>query len=327
MSKPTINFDIVFDTLSAPCAVLDQNLCFVEVNQLYLKTLLRTREELIGVNVLVAFPESPERQSLIENSFRRAFQGEANSLNEIVYRIPALEEKDGMREIWWTVHSSPLPDDDGKLIFITLRVEDVTEKVRNRHLKDAISGEIQHRVGNLLSLVSTIARRTADHSDNMSEFIGDFDSRIHALARTHSLLTGGNWDGTMMESLVMKHLESYINQQNDYIVVDGPELKLSAVEAQTMSMALHELATNSAKYGALKTVDGRLSISWKKLDDNGYELEWREDGLKDIQEPKKQGFGSMILTKILPSQLNGRVIREFSPTSHIYRLMVESRSD
>ena len=324
MSNLEIDFGLLFDQISAPCAILDDQLRFVEANQLYLKTLLRTRDELIGVSVLEAFPETPERQALIEDLFRRALQGEANTLSEIVYRIPELADENRMREIWWSVHSSPIPDANGHIRHFALRVEDVTEEVKTRHLKDMIAGELQHRVSNLLSLVTTIARRTAYHSEDMAQFIADFEARIGSLARTHSLLTGGNWDGMTMERLVMKQLEAYVDRDNDHMAVSGPDLRLSALEAQSMSMALHELATNSAKYGALKELHGKLRITWK-IDGNGYEVDWFEHGLKDIQAPKREGFGSMILTKFLPSQLNGRVVREFTPSSHRYRLVVESR--
>lgn len=325
MHKPVIDFQSLFQKLSAPCAVLDKNLCFVDVNDLYLQTLMQTRENLIGHNVLTVFPESPERQCLVETAFHKALAGEANTLTEFVYKIPSPGEDGGMKEIWWNIHATPLAAADGTIAFFGLRVEDVTAGVQTRLLKDAIAGELQHRVGNLLTLVTTIANRTADHSSNLDEFKKNFQERIISLARTHALLTGGDWDGMTMKQLVMEQLSAHTGKQTAQIFVEGPNLKLSPVEAQAISMGLHELATNAAKYGSLKSKSGKLFVEWNHRNKNGYELEWREDGLKDLQKPQKMGFGSMILTTILPSQLHGKAVREFSPTSHVYRLMVDER--
>lgn len=325
MPTSHIDFQALFQTLPANCAVLDENLCFVAVNDLYLQTLDSSAGFLIGKSVLDAFPETPERQTLIETSFRKALAGEPNTLNEIAYRIPAPDEESGTKEIWWNVHSSPLADAEGTIAFFVIRVEDVTSDVQTRLLKDAIAGELQHRVGNLLTLVSTIANRTADHSTDLEEFKTNFQARIISLARTHSMLTGGDWNGMTMSRLVTEQLSEYTDKPVTKISIDGPELKLSPAEAQSISMGLHELATNAAKYGSLGDKAGKLSVTWQIAKKNGYTFEWREEGLKDIQAPQKLGFGSMILTRILPSQLNGKADREFSSTSHVYRLTVDER--
>lgn len=317
---PAIDFSTVFSLLSVPCAILDRDLRFVAVNDLYQATLLRRREQLIGLSVLDAFPEVPERQKMIETLFRKALAGEAGSLREIVYRIPG--EDGDMEEIWWTVHASPVPGPDGSVDHFALRVEDVTSEVRTRLLKDAISTEMRHRVGNLLALVSTIARRTAMHSTDMSQFIEAFGARIQAMARTQDMLIQGHGATNDFRALVSASLQAYAGHSQHEILIDGPDLNLGVAEAQALSMALHELATNAAKYGALKFPEGRLTISWRKSNETDYSIEWREDGLADIAQPAKEGFGTTILMKILPAQLNGRVTREFTPTSHVYRVDV-----
>lgn len=123
--------------------------------------------------------------------------------------------------------------------------------------------------------------------------------------------------------LVEKHLHAYVEKFGKEIVLEGPELRFSTAESQSLSTALHELATNAAKYGA----SGRVEIQWQNIDCSGYQIEWREEGLQDVMEPESVGFGSMILTKILPSQLNGKAFREFSNTAHTYRLIVKERQN
>lgn len=181
MDAPSVDFQILFDLISAPCAVLDRNLCFVEANQLYLQTLMRNRRELLGRNILDAFPEEPERQKLIENAFRSTLQGKATYLQEIPCAISNPDEaRDGMQEVWWTIHCTPIPDKGGNIDLIGLRVEDVTSGVQARQIKDTITGELQHRIGNLLTLVSTVARRTANDVDDVEDFLERFNGRIQA---------------------------------------------------------------------------------------------------------------------------------------------------
>ena len=203
-------------------------------------------------------------------------------------------------------------------------MNDVTGLVKNRELKDAIAGEMQHRVGNLMAMISTLARMTARGQTSLDEFLPDFEARIQTLTKTHSLLTNGDWNGLTMDRLIHQQLDVYADKLGNSIFVDGPELRVNAAEAQSISMALHELTTNAAKYGALHQDGGKLSISWTKLDE-GFEFEWGETGLVGITEPTKKGFGTMILTQILPSQLNGSVTREFFPDSYKFRLRVDQR--
>tara|TARA_R110002049_G_scaffold67461_8_gene175263 strand:- start:34543 stop:35520 length:978 start_codon:yes stop_codon:yes gene_type:complete len=321
-----LDYQTLFESVSVPFAVLDHKLCFVEANATYFSTLRRTREDLIGQYIWDAFPEDEERQEPLTAIFMKALQGSVGALREIPYAI-AIPEEDGggMREIWWTVHATPIEVGDGGAPLVGLRVQDVTSEVLMREMKNAIAGELQHRVGNLLSLVLTLARQTASTAVDVEDFLNKYQPRILSLAKTHAALTGGNWDGMTFRQLAGQQLEVYSEAHGAKIKLDGPNLRLSAKEAQAISMALHELATNAGKYGALKQADGQLAVTWKLGETDGFEFEWQESGLSDLQEPQSLGFGSMILTRILPSQLDGEAVREFTPTSMAYRLSVPKR--
>ncbi len=173
--------------------------------------------------------------------------------------------------------------------------------------------------------MTTIARQTARVQSSLDEFMPAFEARIMTLAKTHSLLTGGNWDGMTLDRLIHQQIDAHADKLGDTIFVEGPDLRVTATEAQSISMALHELATNAAKHGALKQDGGRVSIRWSRLAE-GFEFEWIETGLIGITEPTKTGFGTMILTRILPSQLNGEAMREFTPDGFKYRLRVDQRT-
>ena len=326
MVQPSVDYQRLFDALSVPFAVLDEHLHYVEVNATYERTLMRPRDQMLGHHIWDVFPEEPVVQHQLTKAFEKALAGKAQSIEELPYSI-AVPESDGggTTKIYWSVHATPIPTKVGEPALFGLRVENVTDQVNARELKDTIAGELQHRIGNLFSLVMTVARQTVRNSVSIDNFLDTFTAWIQSLARTHRSLTGGNWNGLTIRALAEQELETYADKHGDRINIDGPDFSLTAVEAQAISMALHELTTNAAKYGALKDDLGRLDVSWKPTNAEGYTLDWHETGLIDLREPASLGFGSMILTRILPSQLNGEATRQFEPTSHRYRLSVSER--
>jgi PAS domain S-box-containing protein len=315
----------LFDDLPTSFMILDRDFHIVDVNKSWLDVTHQIREHVIGTNIFALFPESDTRIKIFQDAFALAFSGRINTVEAVPFSIPDPDVTGGISQRWWTCKHVPIVKTDGGIDFIMQHALDVTEGVKAQHFKEVISGELQHRVGNLLTLILSIARRSADNSTDLATFMEKFEARIMALSKTQSMLTGGNWDGTTIRELAQKQLEIYTDQDDGKIVIEGPELKLSAVEAQAVSMALHELATNAAKYGALKFPNGRLKIKWNTIEKNGFDLVWDEVGMEGINQPEKAGFGSFILTKILPSQLNGTAERKFTPTGHSYNLTVTER--
>ena len=321
-----VDYQAFFHAVSAPCAVLDVNFCYVECNQTYLDTLMRVRSDLIGRYLFDVFPEREEREEQLKKMFQSSLDGNYESLPEFAYSIDIPEaDGGGKTEIWWRVHTNPVPVPSGSAPMFALRVENVTTEIEARQLAETIAGELQHRVGNLLNVVLTIARQSALNAHDIKSFLDGFSARILSLAKTHKALTGGNWDGITLRHLAEQQLEAYTADIDGKVSIQGGDLKLSAMEAQAIAMALHELATNALKYGALRQPDGKLHITWKSTGTSGYEIEWHESGLTGLKEPEKLGFGSLIITRILPSQLNGEAVREFTPNSHLYRLSVPER--
>ncbi|WP_146590747.1 HWE histidine kinase domain-containing protein [Puniceibacterium confluentis] len=326
MVSGTLDFEQVFKYAPAPCLVLDRKMRIVTATDAYLSTVQRTLDQLQGMYVFDAFPEVSERREQFRDAFQRALDGEANSLVEVPFSIP-LETADGveMREIWWTCTHTPVPGPDGEIQYMVQNAQDVTLKVQAERLRDAIAAEMQHRVGNILSLVSVIARRTAGSARDLEDFLARFEGRVQALSRTHSYLSGTNWDRMTIGSILSRQLEDHVATDEHQIVLDGSDIHLNAAEAQILTLAVHELTTNSVKYGALKCPEGRLAIRWNKLGATGYSLEWREGGIRVQKDLNRSGFGSMILDQIVPRQLQAEAVREFAPESFLYRLAVPER--
>jgi two-component sensor histidine kinase len=324
-----LNYDMLFKNLPAPCLVLDRNMHIITATQKYLETVQRPLAEIVGRYAFDVFPESGERLKLFKDAVSLALAGEENTLVEVPYAVPATAP-DGtqtMREIWWTCHHKPVFDANGKVLCVIQNAQDVTQQVKAEKLKDAIAAELQHRVGNILGLVSVIARRTAGTSENLTDFLKKFDGRVQALSRTHSYLTGTNWDRMTIEKIVSRQLADYFELDGEQITLVGGDIALNPAEAQILTLAIHELTTNSVKYGALKTPQGRLNVAWRRVGPSGYDLEWREDGIEAVVPKRGQkGFGSLILDEIVPAQLQAKSQRDLGASSFHYHLSVPERA-
>lgn len=318
----------LFRQMPASCMVMDTEMRIVTASDLYLQTVRRDLDDIRGRYVFDAFPEQPGSVEMFRDAFARALRGEANTIDEALYSVP-VTNGDGtptgeMREIFWTCHHAPLVWADGTIRHIVQHATDVTDKVRAERLKDAIAGELQHRTSNVLTLVSAIAKRTAASADDLADFLPRFEARMLALSRTHSYLTGDNWDGMTIEQIVAREVEGF-GETSNRITLLGEEIVLNFAEAQIMTIAVHELATNSVKYGALNGVAGNIHVEWGPADKGGYRFEWREQGISFDPKPTRKGFGSFILDTVAPEQLRASARREFTPGAFLYSLAVADR--
>ncbi len=183
MAAHNINFETMFETTPTPLMVLDTELCFVAANDCYLKVTDRQRDDLIGRYVFDAFPESGDRKAVIKDGFDRALAGEANKIEKLIF---AIARPDGsFHDVYWTCQQEPVRDPDGRIIGVMQHPLDVSSEVATERMRDTISQEFDHRVRNILTKVSAIARRTARSTDTMQQFIAEFDPRISAMARAH----------------------------------------------------------------------------------------------------------------------------------------------
>ena len=138
------------------------------------------------------------------------------------------------------------------------------------------------------------------------------EGRIHALAQAHTLLSESRWEGADVRTLVGEELAPYRGGDAARVKLDGPAVILSPEKAQNLALALHELATNSAKYGALSAAKGTLAVGWR-TDRNILTLSWREAGGPPVQAPSAQGFGTKILNASIKHQIGGNVIWDWRP--------------
>ncbi len=313
MDSIALDFDNLFAVASTPVMVLDTSLCFIAANDCYLDITARRREDLIGRPFFDAFPERGDRRVAMRESFERALNGEANSLEKLAFAIE--KPKGSYQDRYWTCEQTPVRAAGGAIIGVMQHTRDVSSEVAAERMRNLISLEYDHRVRNMLAKVSAIARRTARSAATIQEFIADFEPRLLAMTRAHDLLVHGGWERLGLGGLVASELQPYATSSEGQLHFDGPDVVLPSHVAQALGMALHELATNAVKYGALSRPGGHLDVIWSiGAIDGALRLVWAETGMSGITDPQPSGFGSTIIDQILPAETGGSVTREFTPS-------------
>ena len=229
----------------------------------------------------------------------------------------------GDQSLWYDFHIEPMRDVSGTLIGLTGAAVDITErKEAEAHLR-LLMRELTHRSKNLLAVIQAMARQTARHSGSIATFLDRFSARVQALARSHDLLVAEGWHGASLNDLVRSQLAHYIDGESNQVSIDGPDVQLTPEATQSLGLALHELVTNAAKHGALSKLTGHVEVTWQPLThDGGVELLWRETKGPKVSEPKRRGFGSVVIEHNLSRALNADVSLDFAPGGLTCRVAV-----
>lgn len=192
---------------------------------------------------------------------------------------------------------------------------DITERKQSEDNIRLLMREVNHRSKNMLAVVQSVANQTASRSAPQ-EFSERFGERLQGLAASHDLLVRNAWRGVGLSDLIISQLSHFGDLIGQRILLDGPEMKVNAAAAQSLGMALHELSTNAGKYGSLSAKRGRLLISWSVTgegEDKMFGMRWKEEGGPTPVKPEKRGFGTLLLTAVTESALNGTVALAYDP--------------
>ncbi|MDZ4307617.1 CHASE domain-containing protein [Allopontixanthobacter sp.] len=178
-------------------------------------------------------------------------------------------------------------------------------------IRNSLTRELNHRVKNTLANVLSIIALTRRRAENLDEFVDGIDGRIRALSATHDLLTQSEWGTTPIADVVATELAPY-NGSGEVLSVSGPPVELAPGDALSLGLAIHELATNAAKYGALGHAGGRVSVSWTR-EDGVVRIVWQESGGPPVPTQRKRGFGTDLIEKIVAHELDNPVELDFAP--------------
>lgn len=180
-------------------------------------------------------------------------------------------------------------------------------------IRNSLTRELNHRVKNTLANVLSIVSLTRRRADSLDEFATGIDNRIRALSATHDLLTQSEWGTTPIKSVVSVELAPYTNDDDHTVITEGPDVELAPNDALSLGLAIHELATNAAKYGALSCTGGRVEVLWSLVNAKLARIEWTESNGPKVALPEKRGFGTDLIEKIVAHELRHPVDLEFHP--------------
>ena len=249
----------------------------------------------------------PQRLKELDEKLEAARDGRSLRLETVRRR------KDGsLVEV--SLDAGPIRNLDGELVGISVIAHDISQRKRNEEHIEFVMRELSHRTKNLITVIIAMARRTARQSDDFDDFEEKFTGRLHGLARSHDLLVQTDWMGASVDELVRSHLSPFITDPSS-LQTNGPDLLLRPEAVQNLGFALHELATNANKFGALCQPGGQIEFSWH-IAANGtgeprVRMRWSESGGPEVVQPTRSGFGSTVIQKLTEASLNATVTTTF----------------
>jgi two-component sensor histidine kinase len=230
---------------------------------------------------------------------------------------------EGSADRWFDFHIKPLRDPAGQIVGLTCAAVDITERKEGEAHLRLLMREHTHRSKNLLAVIQAMARQTARHAGTIERFLEQFGARLQALAAAHDLLVQESWYGASLNELVRLQLGHHLDRSQ--VTVQGPAILLKPEAAQGLGLALHELATNAAKYGALSRASGRVSIDWRRMpasEGHGVEIIWQERGGPEVAVPEQRGFGTLVIERNLVRTLDAQVELLFASDGVCCRIIV-----
>jgi PAS domain S-box-containing protein len=220
---------------------------------------------------------------------------------------------------------------DGVAVRMTGTARDITERKHWEQHTQLLMREITHRSKNLLAVIQAMARQTKVGSKSIADFEARFSGRLQALAASHDLLVQRDWHGVPVADLIKSQLGHYLDDHATQIDISGQKMIVTPEAAQNIGLAVHELSTNAAKYGALSVPEGKVTVHWKctrnGTEESRFHIAWNELHGPNVEAPKHKGFGQVVLEQLAARALQGEATLQFSkdgvcwsldiPASHI----------
>lgn len=300
LENPLAEIEQLYATAPIGLVLLDKDLRFVRLNHLLAELNGVPVADHIGRTVREIVPDLAESVEAIRAEFLAGGGAVTKLLSGTTPAQPGVERH-------WIEHWAPVRSADGTLIGLQAAVEEVTERKQEEERNRLLSLELRHRLKNTLTIVQAIARSTFK-SGKAADRLPEFEARIAALAAAHKSLVQADWQRAEVAVVAQAALAT---TAPDRIVIKGPRAHVDADVAMTLALALHELCTNAAKYGALSGDDGQITLEWL-CEDDWLRFTWLESGGPPVTGPEHRGFGSQLLERFLQADGKGGEL-EFAP--------------
>lgn len=242
----------------------------------------------------------PDDKDATSKAYAAACDPDKRALYDVEFRTVGRE--DGVTR-WVAAKGRAIFDAAGGCVRVIGTAIDITKRKEAEERQVLLAREVDHRARNALAVIQSIIRLTQARS--VDDYVQAIEGRIKALARAHTLLSDSRWEGADLATLVSEELDPY--RSGDRIAIGGPDISLQPSTAQGLALALHELATNAAKHGALSSADGRISLAWH-LRPEAVVLNWSESGGPRIVPPAAKSFGLRVIRASIEQQLGGEAM-------------------
>ncbi|HEY1930164.1 MAG TPA: HWE histidine kinase domain-containing protein [Caulobacteraceae bacterium] len=299
----------VANDLPAPAWLTRKDGQLVFINESMAEALGRPRADLLGLGWMDSI--DPDDRMRLDVVRAHARENAAPVQYEGRFRRP----DGGLRII--QLYGRPRFDRMGRFCGHVGIATDVTEVRAAENQQRLLINELNHRVKNALAIVQALVRQTLREQKASPELAQAIEGRIFALAAAHDVLTRQRWVGAEMGALAKEATKPY--SEYGAFGFSGPTVTIAPKSAIALSMALHELATNAIKYGALSSPTGQVAVSWGCAD-GAIKLEWRESGGPPVAPPEQKGFGSRLLGRVLEGELGGPAELDYAPTGLVCRI-------
>jgi PAS domain S-box-containing protein len=236
--------------------------------------------------------------------------------NRAVRGMEALAERPDGTRVPFMPYPTPLHDQNGRMVGAVNMLVDITDRKRAEAEHAMLLREVHHRVRNTLAIAQAIVGSTAKTSETIESFKDALIGRISALARTHLLMSDGTRNALDFNTMLKSELDPFDDSSGARVLLSGPAVEVANRHAVPLGMALHELTTNSAKYGALSTLGGKVEVTWRIITEatrRHLEFDWSETGGPAVTPPARKGFGAQLLEVVLPRQIHAVTALDYRP--------------
>jgi PAS domain S-box-containing protein len=311
-----VRFRSIFENVAVGIAYTELDGRWIQINEKLCDILGYSRNQLLAMSVDDL--ADPADRGVERREIARIRDGEtAHSTFDIRYR-----HADG--SIVWIGRTISLVDEgDGTPRRFVSVYRDVSERRRAQERQRFLLAELSHRSKNLLAVIQSLASRTIRSVGSLEEFEQSFMQRLKGIAASQDVLVHQNWSGGDLRDLVTRQLALFGAMSDERISIAGPAATLEADPLQAIGLALHELATNAAKYGSLSTPTGHVAVTWAIDDATGHlNIDWIERGGPPVSPPQRTGFGTLVLDRMVSSTVEGSVRLTYEPSGFEWRLTI-----
>jgi len=312
---------LVMQAPSFMCVLRGPDLVFELVNIAF--SMLAGGRDLIGKPLREGLPETEGQDypRILESIFETGEVHVGRKMRIFLQDAPDCE----IEEHYIDFVAQPILGARGEVTGIFIEGNDVTDHVKTEQRQALLIRELHHRVRNTLATVQGVMNTTAKSSANIEDFQEAFSGRIASLAKTHAVMTEQLHQSISFHQLLTQELGPYSDDQGLRIRLSGPAVDLPSQIAVPLGMAVHELTTNAVRHGALSKEEGRIEVGWGLAEKDGERsllCEWNEFGGPPVTPPSRDGFGSMLLKRVLSQQIRAEVKVDFAPEGFRLRMAV-----